>query len=190
MGLSSGGMDALKTMLPLLPLNFGIPIIMVQHISPLSTNHWISILNGMCALNVKEADEKEKIKKGNIYIAPPNYHLLIENDHTFSLSTEERVNFARPAIDVLFQSAADAYREQLIGIVLTGSNHDGAAGLKIIKDLGGLCIVEDPKKAHSSYMPATALSAAGPQYVLRLEDIVDLLIKLDNPNIYPYEINN
>lgn len=169
----------MKTLFPLLPQDFRLPIIMVQHISPLSTSHWISIIDSLCALHVKEADEKEDIRPGHIYIAPPNYHLLIEKDHTFSLSTEERVSFARPSIDVLFQTAADAYRDELIGIVLTGSNHDGAAGLKVIKDYGGLCIAEDPKKAFSAYMPATAITTAAPQYVLELQKIAELLIELD-----------
>lgn len=189
-GLSSGGLEAMKTMFPLLPKEFGLPIIMVQHISPLSTGQWISLIDRFCVLNIKEADEKEEIIKGNIYIAPPNYHLLIENDHTFSLSTEGRVNFARPAIDVLFQTAADAYGETLIGIVLTGSNHDGAMGLKLIKDKGGLCIAQDPEKSISPYMPSTAIATANPHFILSLEEIIHLLIKLDNPNSFPDEIYN
>lgn len=172
----------MKTLFPLLPEDFGLPIIMVQHLSPLSSGQWIPIVNNLCQLNVKEADEKEPIEKGNIYIAPPNYHLLIESDHTLSLSTEERVSFARPSIDILFQTAADAYREELIGIVLTGSNHDGAAGLKHIKEQGGLCIAEDPETAFSSYMPATAIATASPQYVLEINEIAALLKDLDNPN--------
>lgn len=162
-----------------LPANFGIPIVIVQHLSPLSDSAWISILNRDSQLNLKEADEKEKIKVGNIYIAPPNYHLLIENDHTFSLTTDERVSYARPSIDVLFESAAGAYRQSLIGIVLTGSNHDGAAGLRYVQNCGGLCIVQNPKKAYSSYMPATAMAAVKPDHVLDIKEIIDLLIELD-----------
>lgn len=181
-GLSSGGMEAMKKIFPALPKDFGIPVVVVQHLSPLSDSQWISIVDKSCALRIKEADEKEKIERGNIYIAPPNYHLLIETDHTFSLSTEERVSYARPSIDVLFETAADAYRDGLIGIVLTGSNHDGSAGLKAVRRYGGLCIVQDPEEAFSSYMPATALATVEPDHVLTLENIIDLLLKLDKQN--------
>lgn len=172
-------MEAMKNIFPALPAHFGIPIIVVQHVSPLSDSQWIPIVDRTCALKMKEANEKEKIEQGNIYIAPPNYHLLIEMNHTFSLTTEERVSYARPSIDVLFQTAADAYRDGLIGMVLTGSNHDGAAGLMAIKRTGGLCIVQDPEEAFSSYMPEIARTMVDPQHVLTLENIIDLLLKLN-----------
>ena len=107
-GVSSGGLNALKFIFSALPANFSIPIIIVQHIGSRSDNHWIKLINDKSNLHLKEADEKEKIKKGNVYIAPPNYHLMIERDKTFSLTIDERVNFARPSIDVLFESAAEA----------------------------------------------------------------------------------
>ena len=107
-GVSSGGMNAMKILFSSLPVGFSIPIVMVQHISPRSDNKWIALLNDKSNLTIKEADEKEKIESGNVYIAPPNYHLLIERDKTFSLTIDERVNFARPSIDVLFESAAEA----------------------------------------------------------------------------------
>lgn len=181
-GLSSGGMEAMKKLFSRLPEDFRMPIVIVQHISPLSNSEWISILNKKCALNLKEADEKEAIEPGIVYIAPPNYHLLIEKDKTFSLSTDERVSYARPSIDVLFETACEAYRERLIGIILTGSNHDGTAGLKCVKKSGGLCIAQDPNDAFSSYMPATAVKEVGPDHVLKLDDIIDLLIALDKKN--------
>src|SRR5688500_15994954 len=118
-GVTLGGLNAMKYLFPLLPADFPIPIIVVQHISPHSDNHWVSLLNDMSRLNIKEADEKEKIRAGNIYVAPANYHLLVERDHTFSFTIDEKVNFARPSIDVLFDSAADAYGNELIGVVLT-----------------------------------------------------------------------
>src|SRR5258706_10840484 len=136
-GVSAGGMNAMKVMFSLLPEDFRIPIIIVQHISPRSDNQWIKFLNNESNLNIKEADKKEKIEPGNVYIAPPNYHLLIEKNKTFSLTVDERVNFARPAIDVLFESAAEAYKNKLIGVILTGSNNDGTKGIKRIKDCGG-----------------------------------------------------
>ena len=178
-GVSSGGMEAMKFLFSALPREFSIPIIVVQHMSPHSDSQWISVVKKNFPLEFKEADEKEKILPGHIYIAPPNYHLLVEADRSFSLSVEPKVNYARPAIDVLFQTASMVYKEKLIGIVLTGSNHDGAEGLKQIKVCGGLCIVQDPATAASSYMPQAALEAAQPQYVLSLKKVIDLLKSID-----------
>jgi two-component system chemotaxis response regulator CheB len=178
-GVSSGGMNALKIIASGLPANFSIPIIIVQHLSAHSDSQWIKLLNEKSALDIKEADEKEGIEKGKIYIAPPNYHLLIERDKTFSLTIDERVNFARPSIDVLFESAAEAYKNKLIGMVLTGSNHDGTKGIKRIKEYGGLTIIEDPKTAASPYMPKSAMNAIESDYILSLDDIVPLLIKMN-----------
>ncbi|HEY8688551.1 MAG TPA: chemotaxis protein CheB [Chitinophagaceae bacterium] len=178
-GVSSGGMNAMKILFSLLPAGFSLPIVIVQHISPRSDNQWIKLLNDKSKLHIKEADEKEKIEPGNIYIAPPNYHLMIERDKTFSLTIDERVNFARPSIDVLFESAAEAYNNKLIGVVLTGSNNDGTKGIKRIKECGGLAIIQNPETAESSYMPASAIAAIKPDYILSLEDITELLIKID-----------
>lgn len=170
----------MKTIFALLPNDFSIPVIIVQHISPRSDNEWIKILSEKYGLRIKEADEKEKIENGMIYIAPANYHLLIEKNKTFSLTIDQRVNFARPAIDVLFESAAEVYKDKLIGVVLTGSNNDGAKGLKRIKENGGLLIVQDPKTAESAYMPESAIMATAPENILSLEAIAELLIKIDN----------
>lgn len=178
-GVSSGGMKALKGLFSLLPEDFRIPIIIVQHVSPYSDNHWIELLNAKSKLTIKEADEKEKIKEGNIYIAPANYHLLIERNKSFSLTIDERVNYARPSIDVLFESASDAYGDKLIGIILTGSSNDGAKGIKYIKENGGMAIAQDPETADSPHMPKSAIEATKPDYVLPLENIVELLIKID-----------
>jgi len=177
-GVSSGGMTALKFIFSALPADFSLPIITVQHISANSDNDWIKLLNKKSNLTIKEADEKEKIETGNVYIAPSNYHLLIESDKTFSLTIDEYVNFARPSIDVLFESAADAYKNKLIGIVLTGSNNDGAKGIKRIKELGGMAIIQDPETAESSTMPESAIAAVQPDYIFSLEKIVQLLIKI------------
>src|SRR5674476_147191 len=170
-GTSSGGMNALKFLFSALPVDFNIPIIIVQHISPRSDNQWIKLLNNNSKLYLKEADEKEKIENGKIYIAPPNYHLLIEKDKTFSLTIDERLNFARPSIDVLFESAAEAYKNKLIGVVLTGSNNDGTKGIKRIQECGGLAIIQDPETAESAYMPRSAIAAIKPDYILSLEGI-------------------
>lgn len=178
-GASAGGIHAIKAIIMALPGNFHLPIIIVQHISPLSDNYWITLMDSLSALTVKEADEKEKIRKGTIYITPPNYHLLIERDETFSLSIDPKVNYARPSIDVLFESAADVYKDHLIGVILTGANSDGANGLRRIKEYGGLAIVQDPATAESASMPAAAIAATQVDYILPLEEIVDVLITLD-----------
>ncbi len=178
-GLSSGGMNAMKIMFSFLPKDFNTPIIIVQHIGARSGSQLIKLLNDKSNLSIKEADEKEKIENGIVYIAPPNYHLMIERDKTFSLTVDERVNFARPSIDVLFESAAEAYKNKLIGVILTGSSSDGTVGIKKIKDYGGLAIAQDPKTAESAYMPASAIAAIKPDYILSLEDIIKLLIKID-----------
>jgi two-component system chemotaxis response regulator CheB len=178
-GVSSGGLNALKFLFALLPGSFNIPIIIVQHIGPHSDSGWINLLRDKNRLHIKEADEKESISRGKIYIAPPNYHLLIESDKTFTLSIDERVNFARPSIDVLFESAAEAYGSRLIGMVLTGYNHDGAEGMKRIKERDGLTIVQDPSTAEASQMPSSAIAAVEVDYILPLDGIADLLIKMD-----------
>lgn len=178
-GVSSGGMAALKFIFSALPAGFSSAIIVVQHVSARSDNQWIKLLNDISSLNIKEADEKENIEPGNVYIAPSNYHLLIEKDKTLSLTIDELVNFARPSIDVLFETAAEAYKDKLIGIILTGSNNDGSKGIKRIKECGGLAIIQDPKTAESAYMPTSAITAIQPDHILPLEEIVELLIKID-----------
>jgi two-component system, chemotaxis family, protein-glutamate methylesterase/glutaminase len=178
-GVSSGGLNAMKLLFSLLPIGFSTPIIIVQHIGTRSENIWIQLLNDKSNVEIKEADEKETIDKGKVYIAPPNYHLLIEKNKTFSLTVDERVNFARPSIDVLFETAAEAYQEKLIGVVLTGSNNDGSKGIKRIKELGGLTIVQEPETAESPYMPASAIETIQPDYILPLEDIIKLFIDID-----------
>jgi two-component system chemotaxis response regulator CheB len=177
-GASSGGMNAIKVIFSLLPKNFKTPIIIVQHIGAQSNNKWIELVNGISNICIKEADEKEKISHGLAYIAPPNYHLLIEKNKTFSLTVDERVNFARPSIDVLFESAAEAFKSKMIGVILTGSNTDGTKGLKRIKEYGGVTIVQDPSTAESEYMPASAIAAMQVDYILPLDRIIDLLIKI------------
>ncbi len=177
-GVSAGGLAALGKILPRLPRNFPLPVIIVQHLSPSSDNYMIRHFNSQSQITVKEADEKEEIKPGFAYFAPPNYHLLIETDFTFSLSTEERVNFSRPSIDVLFESAVDAYCGSLIGIILTGASSDGSKGLKRIKDCGGLTIVQNPKEAEVSVMPDAAIRLFRVDKVLLLDEIATFLAGL------------
>ncbi len=178
-GSSAGGLTALRTLLTMLDKEFKIPIIIVQHTSPSSDNYITTYLNDQCELEVKEADEKETIKNGYVYFAPPNFHLLVEENLTLSLSIDERVNYARPSVDVLFDTAADTYREKLIGIVLTGANNDGSKGLNKIKEYGGLTIVQDPKTAEVDSMPLAAIKATKVDHILSLRKIGELLISLN-----------
>ncbi len=177
-GSSAGGMDALRIILSALPEDFSLPILIVQHVSPSSDNYITKYLDKLCKLNIKEADEKENIQVGKVYFAPPNFHLLVEKDNTLSLSTDSRVNFARPSIDILFETAAWAYGSSLIGIVLTGANFDGSNGLKIIKDFGGLTIVQDPKTAFSPTMPKCAIAATKVDHILPIDKIGEFLSSL------------
>ncbi|MDF2448562.1 MAG: chemotaxis protein CheB [Bacteroidota bacterium] len=177
-GVSAGGMNVMKQLFAALPHNFQLPIIIISHIGARSDNQWIHILNNTCSLTIKEADEKEKIRPGFIYFPPPNYHLMIENDKTFSLTIDAKVNYARPSIDVLFESAADAYGRHLIGIILTGSNSDGTLGLQRIKDQGGLTIVQDPSDAEYNPMPKSATSIK-PDHILPFKEILLFLTNLN-----------
>jgi two-component system chemotaxis response regulator CheB len=170
-GGSAGAMKALTTLLPCFPKNYPLPVIVVLHLHPRQNRYFLEHFNKFCVLNVKEADEKESIQTGYVYFAPPNYHLLIENNKTFSLSTDEKVNYSRPSIDVLFESASNVYGLRLAAILLTGANNDGAEGLRLIKEKGGLVIVQDPQSAESSYMPTAALQVVKPDFVLGLTEI-------------------
>jgi two-component system, chemotaxis family, protein-glutamate methylesterase/glutaminase len=180
-GASAGGTHALQKILPCLPANFPLPIIIAQHLHPLQDGLAMIHYNGVSTLTVKDADEKEAIRPGFVYFAPPNYHLLIEADHTFSLSIDPKVNYSRPSIDVLFESAANVYGSRLVAIILTGANNDGAEGLRLIKEKGGLIIVQDPQSAEFSLMPAAALQAVQPDFLLGLAEIGSRLAKLAQP---------
>ena len=176
-GTSYGGLEALKTLLPKLGSGFPLPVIVVLHIGEHNNETFLTYMDSICTLSVKEAESHEKINPGYVDFAPPNYHLLIESDFTFSLTTDHKHNFSRPSIDILFESAAWVYTHRLIGVVLTGANSDGAQGLKMIKDFGGMSIVQDPNSALSPAMPRAALKIAKPEYQLNLEDIAVKLIE-------------
>lgn len=181
-GVSAGGFTALRKLIPMLPKDFSLPILIVQHISPTSDSYIPVFLNKISDVTVKEADEKEAILSGFVYLAPPNYHMLVEEDRTLSLSNESKVNYSRPSVDVLFETASYAYGNELIGIVLTGANNDGAKGLLTIKNAGGYCIVQEPSEAEADAMPLSAIDKAKPQKVLSIENIGKHLIKEDNRN--------
>ena len=174
-GTSAGGMEALRIIFENLDKKFPLPIIIVQHMSPYSANYLTEYLEKFTDLKVKEADEKERILEGFVYIAPPNYHTLIELDETISLSTEARVSYARPSIDVLFQSAAYCYREKLIGIILTGGNFDGASGIKLIKEKKAYTMVQNPQEAEIDSMPLAAIESCSVDYIGSLKEIASKL---------------
>jgi two-component system, chemotaxis family, protein-glutamate methylesterase/glutaminase len=170
-GASWGGMQAISSLLEGLREHGELVIAIAQHRHPDSGRQLREAFQARTPLRVRDAEDKDVLEPGNVYLAPPDYHLLVERGGTLALSTDERVNFARPSIDVLFESAADAYGERCIGIVLTGANQDGAAGLRRIKDLGGVAIVQDPGDAERPEMPAAAIAATNVDLVLPLAEI-------------------
>lgn len=175
-GTSAGGLIALSAILQQLPADYPIPLVIVQHRTKDQKTLLEEVLQQKSKLNVVQAEEKEKIKPGFVFMAPPDYHLLIESDYSFSLSAEDPVHFSRPSIDVLFESAADAYKETLIGIILTGSNADGAAGIAAINNQGGLTIAQDPSEARFAEMPRAAIKK-GATYIYSLAQITDFILK-------------
>jgi len=171
MGVSAGGLDALKAVVSGLPDNFTIPVMIVQHCSKDSNDFLCRYLAGFCYCAVKEAEDKEPVKTGHIYIAPPDYHLIVETGRTLALSVDPPVNFSRPSVDVLFETAAEVYQERLVGVVMTGANNDGSMGCKKIKSFGGLLVVQDPKTAAFPQMPLGAIAAAKVDQIITVEDI-------------------
>lgn len=170
-GCSAGGSAALAKILPQLPAGYELPLIIVQHLHPLQAGLALAYTCDQCVLPIKEAEDKEAIRHGMVYFAPPNYHLMVEDERCFSLSVDEKVNYTRPSIDVLFESASDVYGVELIGVILSGGNQDGAAGLSAIKSRGGITIVQDPQSAEAAFMPKAALAAIDVDFVLTPEKI-------------------
>lgn len=175
-GTSAGGLAALSILLERLPFNYPIPLIIVQHRSKEPRDLLEELLQSKCKMKVKQADEKEKIENGFIYIAPPDYHLLIENDFTFSLTTDEAVLYSRPSIDVLFESAASVYKNKLVGIILTGANSDGAKGIKSIAENDGLTIAQRPDEALFPAMPLASIQTQRVDFIFTLAEIQSFLL--------------
>lgn len=174
-GCSAGGLRALHILLGGLAADFRPPVTVVCHTGARDVETLCRLLARACPLPVAEARERTRVDAGTVYVAPAGYHLLIESDRCFALSVDPRVCFVRPSVDVLFESAADAYGAGLVGVVLTGANEDGARGLKRIRARGGRAIVQDPATAEASVMPGTALALAGAEHVISLEEIAPLL---------------
>ena len=177
-GVSAGGFRALSAILPKLPQQARVPVLIVQHTRADAGDFLARHLDGICQAPVKHAEDKEPILPGTVYIAPPGYHMLVEQDRSLSLSVDEPEHFARPSIDALFESAADVYREKLIGIILTGAGTDGSLGLKRVKENGRLTIVQDPKTAEMDFLPKSAMLAVSVDYILPLDAIGGFLSKM------------
>jgi two-component system chemotaxis response regulator CheB len=177
-GASAGGLSALSEIVASLRADFPVPVLIVQHRAPQGDDLLSELLDEKSQIRVKEAEEKERLAAGVVYIAPANYHLLVEQDETLSFSAEEKVNFARPAIDVLFETAADAYGRGLIGIILTGAGSDGSKGLKKIGESGGLTIVLDPAFALADAMPRAAIAVSDVKHILPLAEIGPFLNRI------------
>jgi two-component system chemotaxis response regulator CheB len=174
-GTSTGGLHALTQVLAKLPASYRLPILIVQHRSKDSDERLSSVLSVVSKLPVYEPDDKQDLVGPGVYLGPPDYHLLVEQD-SIALSTEEPVGYSRPSIDVLFESAAYAYGSSVIGVLLTGANQDGTRGLQAIKSQGGYVIVQDPDSAESNFMPKHAVNNVLADRVLGLEQIAAELV--------------
>ena len=177
-GASAGGVQALLHILPGLPSSYPLPVMIVVHVPPDRVNALVPLFASKCRIAVKEAEDKEPATPGVVYFAPSDYHLLVEADGSFSLSSDELVNHSRPSIDVLLESCADAFGPGLAGVVLTGANDDGAPGLKAVAEAGGQTVVEDPEEAYVATMPAAALKACPAARTMKLEAIASYLLSL------------
>jgi two-component system chemotaxis response regulator CheB len=177
-GASWGGLYALMELLGALPTDFASPIVVVQHRAPdADDSRLASVLTRYSALPVEDADDKQPIEPGKVYLAPADYHLMVEHDH-FELTVDDQVHHSRPSVDVLFQSAADAFGGNVVAVLLTGLGRDGASGLAAVRSAGGCTIVQEPSSAMQGAMPQAAIDAGGAAEVMPLEDIAARLIEL------------
>lgn len=177
-GASAGGIPAIQAILSGLPTDFMPPIIIVLHRLKNTDTSLKSVFESYTNIKIKEADDKEYIRPNTIYLAPANYHLLIEDDKRLSLTYSEMVNFSRPAIDITFDCAADVYKYDAVGILLTGANKDGAEGLRAIENVGGKVIVQDPSEAAFKVMPTAGIDACKNPAILFINEIAPHLLEL------------
>ena len=175
---SAGGLTALIEVLSNLPINFRVPIVVVQHLDPRHPSLMAEILSRRTRLKVIQAKQGDQLIPGVVYIAPPNNHLLVNSDGTASLSQSEMVHFLRPSADLLFESVAASYKERTIAVVLTGTGSDGAMGVEAIKKMGGTVIVQDDKSAEFAGMPSSAIKTGDVDFVLPLAEISSALVTL------------
>ncbi len=178
-GTSAGGIEALSVLLPALPARLRASIFIVIHLPRERPSLLVDIFASKCALTVREAQDKEPVQPGTVYFAPPNYHLLLDKGPQLALSVDEPVNFSRPSIDVLFESAVDVYGKRLLGVILTGGNEDGASGLEAVRRVSGITVVQQPESAQVPFMPTSALKRNPADFVLSLPQIADLFRTLN-----------
>lgn len=178
-GASAGGVAALLELLPGLPADAPLPVVVVLHVMGGRQSQLAEVFGQRMQAAAREARDKEDIAPGTVYFAAADYHLSVETDRSFSLSCEAPCHFARPAIDFLMASAADAYGPGLLGVLLTGANEDGAAGLAAIGRAGGLTVVQDPAEAQVDVMPRAAIRLRAPDLILPLRDIRSLILMLE-----------
>lgn len=178
-GASSGGVEALSVLLPSLPARLRLPVFVVLHLPPDRPSRLADIFSRKCAVPVREAEDKLPVEAGTVYFAPPDYHLLLDVGPTLALSADEAVNYSRPSIDVLFESARDIYGHRLLAMLLTGASHDGAAGIHAIRFAGGCAVVQRPDTAQAPLMPESALKRGPVDFVLTLDEIAALCQTFD-----------
>ncbi|MBB3842951.1 two-component system chemotaxis response regulator CheB [Xanthomonas arboricola] len=174
-GASAGGVMALQALLSSLPADLPMPVLVVLHLPRDRTSHLAELMDARCALPVREAEDKQPLLAGSVTIAPPDYHLLVETRDSLALSMDAPVLFSRPAIDPLFESAADVFGQRLLAILLTGASSDGSAGVAAVRAVGGTAWIQRPDDAASPLMPASALAYAGADAVLTLQAICSRL---------------
>jgi two-component system, chemotaxis family, protein-glutamate methylesterase/glutaminase len=173
-GASAGGIQALAELLPAFPGGTAAAVFVVLHIPNDRPSLLTELFAPKCALEVREAQDKEPVAAGTVYFAPPNYHLLVDDGPQLALSVDDLVHHSRPSIDVLFESAAEVYGERLLGVILTGANEDGAEGLAAVHDAGGFTVVQEPETALASTMVLSAMQLRSPDFVLPLGRIAEL----------------
>lgn len=184
-GASAGGVEAIGALLEALPDDFAAAVAIVLHVPANRPSLLVDIFLRRTCLRVKEVEDKEPAMTGTVYTAAPDYHMLVEPSRLFSLSYDEPVHFSRPSIDVLFESAALAYRDRLLGIVLTGASADGAAGLETVCRHGGQAWVQDPDEAQARTMPLAAIARSGTDQVLSLQEMARRLAGVSRPGGNP-----
>jgi len=177
-GGSAGGFEALSTILSALSQGFDLPILVVQHLHPSDDGSFARHLAFATGRKVVEPCDKEQIERGKIFVAPANYHMLVERNFTIALSVDEKVNWSRPSIDVLFESASRTFGKSLIAVILSGASADGSKGIRAINEAGGITIAQDPMSAETPFMPQSAIDTGGVGEVLRLKEIARRLIRL------------
>lgn len=174
-GGSAGSVDALSQLLPALAADSGVAVLVVVHLPRERDSKLAEIFAKRCRMRLVEAEDKQPIEPGYVYFAPPDYHLLVDRGPAVALSSDELVHYSRPAIDPLFESAADAYSRGLMGIVLSGANEDGAAGLTAVARAGGVTLVQSPAESVASDMPRAAIRAVPASRVLTIAELAALL---------------